>query len=105
MRFIFIYLTVISSAYAQIIQTREVEVNSRSFEVKKVKVKMNYVSAQKRDRILESSVPGLVKNFDEVDRDIFYKSILNYQDKDVLAKYPQLTKSKLMELREKFKIH
>ena len=103
MKFIIFFL-LSSQAFSQIIQTREVRTSPHTFATKKVKVKTNYVSAQDRDKILEKQVPELVNKWDEVDRDIFYKSLLNYDDSRMKEKYPQLTNKNIKDLREQFKI-
>lgn len=92
-----------TQVFAQVIQVREVQTNPHTFATTKVKVKTYYLSAQDRDKILDKYFPELVKGYDEVDRDIFYKSILNYNDDRLKDKYPHLSQKNLKELREHFK--
>ena len=104
MQYLFFFLMTLS-AFAQVIETRRVETNSHTFDSKIVKVVSKYISSQERDKILEKTVPELVNKWDEVDRDLFYKSIIHYENDHLKEKYPQLSNKTIEDLREKFKTH
>lgn len=61
-----------------------------------------YLSSKKRDQIFSKYIKSEIQGLDEVDRDILYKSILNYKETDVLEKYPFITKEKLESLKNDF---
>jgi hypothetical protein len=54
------------------------------------RVGKRYISVQKRDQILNKHLKEKIKNMDEFDRDILYKSLISYDDETLTKKYPFL---------------
>jgi len=102
MKYLLIFLFSVP-AFAQIIHTREIPLSPHTYAVKKIRVKSKYISAQERDLILNKQVPEIVKKWDSVDRDLFYKSIVHYDNARIREKYPQLTNQTIEDLRVQFK--
>jgi hypothetical protein len=67
------------------------------------KNKKNYLSSKQRDKILGRHFKQEIQNFDEVDRDILYKTIISYKDSEILQKYPFISKEKLEKIKNEFK--
>lgn len=60
----------------------------------------SYLSPEQRDEVLSKYIPEELKKMDESDKDILYKSLLQYDSKRLETKYPFLKKVKLDELKK-----
>lgn len=63
----------------------------------------SHLSPKERDVILNKLFPTEIKNFDDVDRDILYKSIINYPKDKLLKKYPFISEQKYQQVKDAFK--
>jgi len=54
------------------------------------RVAQRYLSVEKRDQILNKHLKEKIKSMDEFDRDILYKSLISYDDQNLIKKYPFL---------------
>jgi hypothetical protein len=61
--------------------------------------KISYLTPEKRDVILNKYLPEEMNKLDLFERDILYKSILNYDDKTLVEKYPFLREINLKKLK------
>lgn len=97
-----------------------VESNSQEFEViplkkgldtssldKNIKVRKaspikdyQYLHPEKRDVILNKYLPEAIKKMDQSERDLLYKSIINYDTKTLITKYPFLKGVNLKKLKD-----
>lgn len=62
-----------------------------------------YLSPKKRDEILFRTLGDKIKELDEADRDILYKSIIYYSEEKVLSKYPFLKSININKLKQDLK--
>ncbi len=60
----------------------------------------SYLSPQKRDELLKKFIPEELKKMDEFDKDILYKSLLNYDNEKLIRKYPFLKKVNIDEIKK-----
>lgn len=66
----------------------------------KKNIATTYLSPQRRDTILNKYLPEELKKMDEFDKDIFYKSLLNYDNEKLIQKYPFLKKVNINEIKK-----
>lgn len=62
-----------------------------------------YLSPKERDVLLNKLFTKEIKSFDDVDRDILYKSIVNYSKEKLQKKYPFITEQKYKQVKDAFK--
>lgn len=60
----------------------------------------SYLTPSERDGILAKYIPEELKKMDESEKDILYKTLLQYDNKRLEKKYPFLKKVKLDELKK-----
>jgi hypothetical protein len=65
--------------------------------------KVPHLTFKQRDEVLNKYFWEEIKDWDELDRDLLYKSIINYEDPRLLKKYPFLKKVKVEEVRNELK--
>jgi hypothetical protein len=63
------------------------------------RIKKSYLSLQKRDQVLEKYLKEDVKGMDSFDRDLLYKSLINYDEETLIKKYPFLKNVDLKGLK------
>jgi hypothetical protein len=63
------------------------------------RVQKGYLSVTDRDLILNKHLRNQIKDMDEFDRDILYKSLISYDKKTLLKKYPFLKNVNLKEFK------
>ncbi len=59
-----------------------------------------YLTPAQRDEILSKHLGKELKSFDTSERDLLYKSLINYDDKTLLSKYPLLKNTNLKRLKD-----
>ena len=57
----------------------------------------SYLTPAERDSILTKYIPEELKKMDEFEKDVFYKSVLQYEKSRLEKKYPFIKKVKLDE--------
>ena len=95
-------------SYAQGFQVIPTDKDVDTSSLKKPQVKLpesktlahSYLSSVERDEVLSKYIPQELKKMDESDKDILYKSLLQYDNKRLEKKYPFLKKVKLDELKK-----
>jgi len=72
----------------------DLELTSLPKEVKvqttRPRIEKGYLSVSQRDKILNKHLKNKINHLDEFDRDILYKSLISYDDKTLIKKYPFL---------------
>lgn len=63
------------------------------------RVQKGYLSVTERDLILNKHLKDQIEEMDEFDRDILYKSVISYDEKTLLKKYPFLKNVNLKGLK------
>jgi len=63
------------------------------------RVQKGYLSVSQRDVILNKYLKDQIKEMDEFDRDILYKSLISYDENTLLKKYPFLKNINLKGLK------
>lgn len=75
----------------------------KGIKIDKLVPRGSYLSPKERDAVLNKLFSKEIKNFDDVDRDILYKSIINYPKEKLLKKYPFITEQKYKQVKDAFK--
>lgn len=63
-----------------------------------------YISPKKRDAILFKTLGDKISLLDEMDRDVLYKSIINYSEARLVLKYPFLKSVDLKTLKKELEL-
>ena len=61
-----------------------------------------YLSPGERDKILSRFIPQKLPKLDQFDRDLLYKSLLNYDEETLKSKYDYLKTVNVSELKHAF---
>ncbi len=80
------------------LNTSNLDKDIKIIKASKVK-KITYLSPRKRDEILKKYLLQEVDKLDDSEKDLLYKSIINYDDKTLVEKYHFLKEINLTKLR------
>lgn len=58
-----------------------------------------YLTPQKRDEVLNKYFTEEIKDWDELERDLLYKSLINYEKARLVKKYPFLNKVNISKVK------
>lgn len=72
-------------------------------KIKNLSPRPFYLHPKDRDQILDKIFPGQLEDFDDVDRDILYKSILEYSKDKLIKKYPFIHEKNYQKIKDAFK--
>jgi hypothetical protein len=62
-----------------------------------------YLSSNSRDKVLNNYFKNEINDWDEVDKDIFYKSLINYSNKELKEKYKFLNDDVINKIKNELK--
>ena len=83
------------------VDTKKVPSHVRVLHIdKKQKV---YLSSNSRDKVLNHYFKNEINDWDEVDKDIFYKSLINYSNKELKEKYQFLNDEVIKKVKNELK--
>lgn len=68
----------------------------------KTPYRTTYLSFEERDQIFEKHIPKQLKALDQDERDLIYKSFLNYDEATLAQKYPQFSPATIKKLKNAF---
>ena len=107
MRYLFLFIVYYSLAVAQDFNVTPLEqdlsldnlASGTKVHVGQDRVAKRYLSSEMRDQVLIKYLKEVVRDMDEFDKDILYKSLISYDDQILIKKYPFLKKIDLKGLK------